>query len=100
VLPGSRRTADVVFVSERVVVEVRGCYWHACPEHGTVPKANGEWWAAKLAANADRDEEGERLLREVGWEPVVVWEHEVKDDVEGAAARIAAVLAARKGSRR
>ncbi|MGI8446713.1 MAG: hypothetical protein ACR2MP_05920 [Streptosporangiaceae bacterium] len=32
-LPEVRRTADLVFPSERVAVFIDGCYWHGCPEH-------------------------------------------------------------------
>ena len=76
VLPGLRRRHDVVFVGARVVVEVRGCYWHACPKHATQPKANAAWWTEKLKANARRDADTESALRAAGWHVVVVWEHE------------------------
>lgn len=66
----------MVFAGPRVVVEIRGCYWHACPEHATVPKANAEWWSAKLAANVRRDADTESALTAAGWILVVVWEHE------------------------
>lgn len=85
VLPGSRRRHDLVFTHARVVVEVRGCYWHACPVHGTLPKENGEWWAAKLARNVERDLDSERQLRAQGWGVVIVWEH---DDPVVAADRV------------
>ena len=48
---GSRRRSDIVFRPERVVVYVDGCFWHGCPEHGTMPKQNRQWWMDKLAAN-------------------------------------------------
>lgn len=71
-----RRRHDIVFAGARVVVEVRGCYWHGCPTHGTRPKANSEWWAAKLGANEARDADTARRLREAGWSLIAVWEHE------------------------
>lgn len=91
-LPSVRRTVDLVFASARTAVEIRGCFWHACPQHGTSPKANSTWWTEKLARNRARDQETERLLLEAGWELVVVWEHE---DAEEAADRVAAVVANR-----
>lgn len=93
---GLRRQADIVFSRAQVVVFVDGCFWHQCPDHATSPKANGAWWAAKLAANVARDQDTDRRLAEAGWRVVRVWEHE---DVDAAAARVAAVVAeARKGS--
>src|SRR4051812_49233308 len=46
---------DFVFRRERVCVFVDGCFWHACPRHGTRPVGNGAFWKAKLERNAVRD---------------------------------------------
>lgn len=88
-IPNVRRTADIVFVGARVAVFVDGCFWHACPEHGTSPKTNSEWWTAKLAGNVERDAETNRLLADAGWTVVRVWEHEEPDEV---ADRVGAIV--------
>ena len=75
-IAGMRRRADVVFRRARVAVYVDGCFWHACPLHGTKPKANGEWWAAKLQANRCRDAQTDDALAAAGWASVRVWEHD------------------------
>jgi DNA mismatch endonuclease (patch repair protein) len=74
--PGLRSRADIVFGPARVAVYVDGCFWHSCPEHGTRPKANAEWWERKLDRNQERDRETDRILREHGWRVVRIWEHE------------------------
>lgn len=84
-----RRRHDIVFGGPRVVVEVRGCFWHGCPEHATYPKANAEWWAQKLRRNRQRDEDSARRLAAAGWTLVVVWEHE---DPIAAASRVRATV--------
>lgn len=71
-----RRKHDIVFTRAGVVVEVLGCFWHRCPHHGTAPKANAEWWQAKLDANVARDRRTARELKQAGWTLVRVWEHE------------------------
>ena len=71
---GSR--ADIVFGPARVAVYVNGCFWHRCPEHGTMPKANAEFWEQKLSRNVERDADVDRILRDRGWTVVRVWEHE------------------------
>ncbi len=81
-----RRTADVLFPRSKVAVFVDGCFWHGCGLHGTLPKNNRQWWAAKLARNADRDRETDRLLSENDWLAIRVWEHE---DIGVAAGRVA-----------
>ncbi len=84
--PNLRRSADIVFTRAKVAVFVDGCFWHACPEHGTVPKANGQWWSAKLSANAARDRDTDAALAVAGWSVVRCWEHDdpglVADRVE------------------
>jgi len=96
-LPGLRSRADIVFGPARVAVYVDGCFWHSCPEHGTRPKANAEWWESKLNRNQERDTETDRALREHGWEVVRIWEHE--DPVEAADRVEGAVLSRRSRPR-
>jgi len=88
-LLGVRRRADVAFTRAKVAVFVDGCFWHACPEHGTTPKANAWYWVPKLARNVLRDNDTDRRLAEAGWAVVRVWEHE---DPEEAAARVEAAV--------
>ena len=89
---GTRCRADLLFEKAGVVVLVDGCYWHACPIHGTSAKANAAWWQEKLLANRKRDEATERRLHEMGWLVLRFWEH---DDPEPSALSVAAVVAAR-----
>ena len=93
-VPGLRSRADIVFGPARVAVYVDGCFWHSCPEHGTRPKANADWWERKLARNRERDRETDRALREHGWEVVRIWEHE---KVLEAADRVEAALRGKGG---
>jgi DNA mismatch endonuclease (patch repair protein) len=93
-IPGRRR-ADLVFTRAKVAVYVDGCFWHSCPTHATIPKANREWWIEKLDTNVRRDRDTDRRLAEAGWTVIRVWEHEV---VDAAAERIALVVRARPPS--
>lgn len=74
--PSLRRTADIVFPRAKVAVFVDGCFWHSCPEHGTLPKSNRDWWSAKLLANFARDRETDSSLRAAGWTVIRCWEHD------------------------
>jgi DNA mismatch endonuclease (patch repair protein) len=51
----------------------------------TWPKANAEWWRAKIEANVERDRNTDRQLRNAGWVVIRVWAHE---DVQAAADRV------------
>jgi DNA mismatch endonuclease (patch repair protein) len=85
---------DIVLTRAKIAVFVMGDFWHVCPTHGTSPKRNGEWWAAKLEANKQRDRRQRALLEESGWHVVWVWECE---DTSGAADRVAALWRVRSG---
>lgn len=83
------RSIDVAFTRAKLAVFVDGCFWHACPVHGTKPRANRDWWEAKLATNARRDAETNALLAADGWLVLRIWEHEEPRD---AASRVRAAL--------
>jgi len=83
-LPGR---PDLVLVRLRLAVFVDGCFWHGCPAHATAPRANAEFWAAKLAGNRARDARNDVLLAALGWEVMHVWEHEDLDEVACRLAR-------------
>jgi DNA mismatch endonuclease (patch repair protein) len=76
-----RRRADMVFPGPRVAVFVDGCFWHSCPDHATIPRANNEWWVEKLRKNAARDRETNDHLTSIGWEPLRFWEHQPATDI-------------------
>ncbi|HWM64440.1 MAG TPA: very short patch repair endonuclease [Solirubrobacterales bacterium] len=78
---GVRTKADIVFASPRIVVYVDGCFWHSCPKHGQLPKANQEYWHPKLARNVERDQEVNRALQADGWTVLRAWEHEPVEQV-------------------
>lgn len=58
---------DIVFTRAKVAVFLDGCFWHACPEHGTVPKSNVTYWTPKLTANTERDLRVNEALTTDGW---------------------------------
>ena len=89
-LPGH---PDLVLRKYRTCIFVNGCFWHghyvnltsddlqpsisnsACCK---IPKANREFWVAKIRRNKERDKEEQRRLAEMGWHCITVWECELK----------------------
>lgn len=89
-VPGlPRRKVDIAFPTQKVAIQVDGCFWHGCPEHGSVPGRNSEWWQWKIARNQARDCDTDEQLAALGWTVIHIWEHE---DVEHAAATVIDVL--------
>ena len=82
----------MVFPTAKLAVFVDGCFWHSCPIHGTRPATNSGFWSEKLVRNAERDIEQANRLRGAGWTVLRLWEHEVIDDAERAAARVTEAL--------
>lgn len=77
-LPG---TPDMTFPGKRKVIFVHGCFWHrhkGC-KLARMPKSRLDFWGPKLEGNRRRDLENQRKLRERGWEPMVIWECELRD---------------------
>ncbi len=80
---------DILFPRMKVAVFVDGCFWHGCPEHGTTPRTNADYWIPKIERTQHRDVQNDKVLRAAGWEPIHVWEHE---PVNLAAERVAAAV--------
>ena len=89
---GAKVRPDIAFTARRVAVFVDGCFWHACPQHGSKPRANDWYWTPKLARNVERDRAADQTLASAGWHVVRIWEHE---SLEQALAAVIAVVGAR-----
>lgn len=88
-----RHRIDVLFGPAKLAVFVDGCFWHGCPQHGSFPTSNAQWWREKFDGVRRRDARTDAALRENGWEVVRVWEHEPTRE---AADRIERTVRARR----
>ena len=76
-LPGH---PDIVLRKYRTCIFVNGCFWHGhdgC-RYFIWPKNNAEFWKAKISGNIQRDAQCIHLLKDLGWNVLVVWECELK----------------------
>jgi DNA mismatch endonuclease (patch repair protein) len=72
-LPGK---PDLVLARHRKVIFVHGCFWHVhdCKYGKVKPMTRPEFWAAKRAANVERDQRNLTALRTAGWNVLIIWE--------------------------
>lgn len=77
-LPGK---PDIVFPGRRKVIFVHGCFWHGhdCKAGNKRPRSNEAYWTTKLKRNKERDQLNLQRLLAMNWQPLVVWECELKD---------------------
>jgi len=76
-LPGK---PDIVLPKYKTVIFINGCFWHGhegC-RYFVVPKTRTEWWINKISGNRDNDKRNTSLLKETGWNVVMVYECELK----------------------
>jgi DNA mismatch endonuclease (patch repair protein) len=71
---------DVVMKGRRIALFVHGCFWHGhdCARGARQPKANADYWIAKIDRNRARDARTGAALAEQGWRVVTIWECEMK----------------------
>ncbi len=77
-LPGK---PDIVYARRKLAIFVHGCFWHGhdCARGARMPKANADYWGAKIARNRARDEKTLAAYAAMGWKTLVVHECELKD---------------------
>jgi len=89
---------DIVLRPYRTAIFVNGCFWHG---HGVrpeaaqiensklkiesspcckIPQTNRSFWVEKIRRNQERDQRNYALLRDNGWQVIVVWECQLKAD--------------------
>jgi DNA mismatch endonuclease (patch repair protein) len=75
---------DIAYVGRKIAIFVHGCFWHGhdCARGVRQPKANAEFWRAKIARNRNRERDAEALarLQASGWRAEVIWECEMGDE--------------------
>lgn len=80
-LPGR---PDICLPKHKKVIFVHGCFWHGhenCPRSKR-PTTNVEFWNKKIDGNIERDKENIKKLRRLGWQTLMIWTCEIKNQEE------------------
>lgn len=75
-LPGK---PDLVFKTAGKAIFVHGCFWHlhSCARY-QLPVSRVDFWLPKLTKNRRRDGRNLRLLRQLRWKVLVIWECQLR----------------------
>ena len=88
--PGS---PDIAFPGRKIAIFINGCYWHRCPKCGLpLPKTNTQFWKEKFERNIARDKKKNRELLDLGWNVLVLWECDIKNNLNSIINHIKGVL--------
>jgi DNA mismatch endonuclease (patch repair protein) len=76
--PGS---PDIVLPKYKTAIFVHGCFWHGHENcrASRLPTTNVEYWQEKIQQNIERDGRKIDLLKEDGWNVIVIWECMIKN---------------------
>lgn len=87
-LPGK---PDIVLPRYKTIIFVHGCFWHqheGCAKSRR-PTSKVEFWNKKLDKNVERDLNNVRLLVDMGWKVLTVWECKLrKKDIESLSQKL------------
>jgi len=74
-LPGK---PDIVLPKYNTIIFVHGCFWHRHPNchDASIPKTRKDFWVKKFGDNVNRDKKNQSMLRDIGWNVLIVWECE------------------------
>ena len=84
---------DIAYPGRKVAIFVNGCFWHRCPYcNPSFPKHNHEYWESKFQRNLERDKRVVQELESTNWTVIVVWECEIRTNLDGVVAMIESKL--------
>lgn len=85
---------DLVFKGKKIAVFIDGDFWHGYDWENkkTKIKTNRDYWIPKIERNIQRDREVTNQLKNLGWQVIRLWEHELRSDIDGSIKKITTLL--------
>ncbi|MGE5343921.1 MAG: very short patch repair endonuclease [Candidatus Omnitrophota bacterium] len=72
---------DIILPKFKTAIFVHGCFWHGhlgC-KASKLPETRKEFWEKKIGDNKIRDERNIEVLKNNGWNVIVIWQCELKN---------------------
>ena len=72
---------DIVLPRYHTIVFIHGCFWHQHPgcKAAHIPDPNSDSWRDKFMRNIARDKRDQQVLKDMGWQVIVLWECEISN---------------------
>ncbi len=70
---------DIILHKYHTAIFVHGCFWHgheSC-KAAALPKTNTDFWKEKIENNILRDRKDVELLKNKGWNVIIIWNCEI-----------------------
>lgn len=84
---------DIAFPRRKLAIFINGCFWHRCTLcNPNSPKSNVAFWAEKFKKNVARDKAKKDELERLGWKVEVIWECQIKNNLEESLEKIKNIL--------
>jgi len=84
---------DIAFPGKKIAIFIHGCFWHRCPNcNPPFPKTHQEFWKEKFSKNIKRDKKKINDLQKLNWKTIVIWECEIKNNIDKCVIRIKEIL--------
>ncbi len=87
---------DIAIKKYKLVVFVDSCFWHGCPYHFTMPKSNRKYWRSKIERNKKRDKRVNEYYKQLGWNVLRFWEHQINKDVDAVVRKVKTILSRKR----
>jgi DNA mismatch endonuclease (patch repair protein) len=86
-LPGC---PDIVMKKYNSIIFINGCFWHhhdGCTK-ATIPHTNRTYWQEKLKRTTSRDVANLKILEDMRWKVMTIWECEINKDLDATLVKV------------
>lgn len=85
---------DIYLPKYKTMIFVNGCFWHGhknCKK-SKLPKTNHLFWRDKINKSIERDHRNISKLKKMGYNVIIVWECDIKDNPDSVIMKIDKLL--------
>lgn len=75
---------DIVLSKYKTVIFIHGCFWHGHENclKAKLPDTRRDFWRTKILKNMERDQRNKKILHNLGWKVIVIWQCEINNSTK------------------